>query len=96
VMVSRSVFSFHSAAGIEADPGGIIELSNTLVSNNLTGVIANGGSSISIFSSGINSNNTGISGATRSYGNNRFFANAISDGTPPTAVGGVASENGLR
>lgn len=96
VMVNRSVFSQNSVAGIEADSGGIIEIKDTLVSNNTTGIIANVGSTISFSGLGINSNNTGISGATRSYGNNRLFANAVSDGTVPTPVGSTSSENGLR
>jgi hypothetical protein len=96
VMVTGSVFSQNTVAGIEADAGGIIEVSYTLVSNNPTGIVANAGSTISTSSSGINSNNVGISGTTRSYGNNRFFANAVSDGTPPTPAGSTSSENGLR
>jgi hypothetical protein len=66
------------------------------VSNNTTGVAASGGSSVALSNSAFNSNNTGVSGATISYGNNRFFANAVSDGTPPTPAGSTSSENGLR
>jgi hypothetical protein len=96
VMVFRSTFSQNSAAGIEADPGVLMDINDTLVTNNTTGIIANAGATIAISNSGINSNNTGISGATLSYGNNRFFANAISNGTPPTPAGSPSSENGLR
>jgi Periplasmic copper-binding protein (NosD) len=96
VMVTHSTFTQNATAGIEVDQGGIVDINDTLISSNTTGIIASNGSSVALSNSGINSSNTGISGPTRSYGNNRFFANAISDGTPPTPAGAASSENGLR
>ncbi len=92
VMINRSVFSGNSI-GIEADSGAIIAIDGTLVSNSGTGVVGN--SNVTISNSSINSNNTAISGAVRTYGNNRIAAN-LSDGTPMIPVGGLSSENGLR
>ena len=64
-----------------------------MISHNGTGIVAQG--TIAISNSDINSNTTAISGAARTYGNNRIFANS-SDGTPPTPFGALSSENGLR
>lgn len=84
VMIVKSSFTGNGTAGVSADPGAIIEIEESLTAGNATGVVASAGSTVSISNSRINSNNTGISGATTSYGNNKFFANAVGDGTPPT------------
>jgi hypothetical protein len=95
VMIKRSVVSGNST-GIEADADAIIAVNDTLISGNTTGMLASGGSAVVISNSDIVSNNTGISGATRTFGNNRIFANAVSDGTFPSPMGSVSSENGQR
>ena len=95
VMINRSVFSWNGTTGIHADAGAVIEVNDTLVSHNQFGINANNGATVTLSSSGINSNTNAISGQTRSYGNNRISANS-SDGTPPIPVGSLSSENGLR
>jgi hypothetical protein len=86
VTIKHSVFSGNTTAGIEADPGATIEIEETLASFNGTGILANSGATVSMANSGIISNSTAISGATRSYGNNRMTSNS-SDGTAPTPIG---------
>jgi hypothetical protein len=93
VMIKRSVFSGNSAAGIEADPGGIVGVSGTLVSYNSIGLQNFG--TMTVANSDINSNSTAVSGAVQSYGNNRIFANS-GDGTPLTMAGPLSSENGQK
>src|SRR5205085_6753552 len=95
VMIKRSVFSGNSVAGIEADPSAVVAINDTLISGNTTGIFAAGNSAIVISNSDIASNNTGISGTTRTFGNNRIFANT-SDGPLPSAMGSLSSENGQR
>jgi hypothetical protein len=95
VMITRSVFSWNNVTGIHADNGAVIGIDDTLVSHNQTGIVGGAGSNVALSNSNINSNTTALSGATRSYGNNRIVANS-NDGTPPTPVGALSSENGLR
>jgi Right handed beta helix region len=95
VMIRRSVFSSSFTAGIEADPGAFVTIKDTLVGNNPTGILASGGSTVSLANSDIHANTTGISGPTRSHGDNSFLGNT-SDGTAPIPVGSLSSENGLR
>jgi hypothetical protein len=95
IMIKRSVFSGNTTAGIHADAGVFIGINDTLVSHNQNGIVGIAGSNVALSNSDINSNTNGIAGTTRSYGNNRIFANS-NDGTPPTPVGSLSSENGLR
>jgi hypothetical protein len=95
VMINRSVFSWNATTGIHADAGAVIEVNDTLASHNQFGINANNGSTVAIATSGINSNTTGISGTTQTYGNNRIFANS-NNGTAPVAFGAASSEFGLR
>ncbi|MGA3309650.1 MAG: right-handed parallel beta-helix repeat-containing protein, partial [Xanthobacteraceae bacterium] len=81
VVVSRSVLSGNSTAGVEADSGAQVLVDNTEISHNATGVQPSG--TIALGNSDIAFNSTGISGATTSYGNNRIFANT-SAGTAPS------------
>src|SRR2546423_3610247 len=78
VMVKNSVFTSNTTAGIEADSGATIHVNTSLVSYNSTGVVSSG--TVLLSDSAIDSNSTAISGAARSSGNNRIFANS-SDGT---------------
>jgi hypothetical protein len=95
VMITRSVFSWNGTSGIHADAGAVIEVNDTLASHNQFGINANNGATVALSNSGINSNTTGISGPTQTYGNNRIFANS-NNGTAPVAFGAASSEFGLR
>jgi parallel beta helix pectate lyase-like protein len=85
VMIKNSFFTNNSTAGIEADGGSLIDVSNSQVAFNSTGIAAGG--AITLSNSGINSNSTAINGATQSYGNNRLVGNS-SKGTAPTIISG--------
>jgi len=89
VMVSRSVMSGNATAGVEADTGASIFVDNTEITNNGTGVSANG--TIILANSDIAFNTTGISGATTSFGNNRIIGNG-SPGVAPT-LGAASSDH---
>ncbi len=93
VTVSRSVASGNSNAGIEADAGAIDFVDNTEITSNGIGVWAFG--TVVLANSNIDSNTTGITGATTSFGNNRIFGNA-SAGTAPTPDGGVSNTFGQQ
>jgi hypothetical protein len=90
VVVSRSIISANTTAGIEADAGGQVFVDNTVISHNGTGVQADG--TIILGNSDIAFNTTGITGATTSFGNNRIFGNSA-PGTTPT-VGAATTDHG--
>jgi Right handed beta helix region len=90
-MIRRSVFSSNSTAGIQADTGGGINMDNSAVSNNGTGVVSN--SNVRVSNSDVTFNTTGFSGTTVSYGNNRLQGNG-SLGAAPTAAGGATNNLG--
>ena len=81
VIVSRSVMSGSSTSGVTADTGAQLNINDSVISNNVTGVAANG--TIRLSNSDISFNGTGISGTATSYGNNRISGNT-SPGTTPT------------
>ena len=88
-LVSRSVFSGNAAAGVLGGTAfGAVEvnISNSAISNNGSG-IANGGGTVTIRLSGndIVFNTTALGGATQSYGNNRIDGNG-SIGTNPSVI----------
>ncbi|MCA6125491.1 hypothetical protein J6500_26870 [Bradyrhizobium sp. WSM 1704] len=85
VMITNSTFTGNTVGGIQTDPGAIVDIDTSVVSFNPTGVLAGG--SVTLSNSGINSNTTAISGATKSFGNNRLVANSVI-GTAPTIVSG--------
>ena len=84
-MVKNSIFTSNTAAGVEADSGGTINLNTSLVSFNSIGILTSG--LVLLSDSAIDSNSTAISGPTQSSGNNRIFVNS-SKGTAPTIVSG--------
>ena len=92
-MVKRSVMSGNTNSGVEADPGGALNVDNSSISSNVTGVM--GGGTIRLSNSDIAFNGTGISGATTSFGNNRISGNGT-PGTAPTAAGGASSALGQQ
>jgi hypothetical protein len=89
VMISRSILSGNSQAGVEAEgPTGPVEvnLSDSVSSNNAIGVMNGGGTvTIRLSNSDISFNTTGLSGSTFTHGNNRITGNA-SVGVAPTPI----------
>lgn len=86
VMIKRSVFSGNSTAGIETDPGGQANVDDTAITNNGTGVQANG--TVRLSNSDIAFNGTAVSSTgAQTYGNNRISSN----GAVGTAPGAAAS-----
>jgi hypothetical protein len=93
VVISRSVISANGIAGIEADPGATVIVDNTEITHNITyGIFALG--TVALANSDISFNNSSISGATMSYGNNRLLANG--GGTVPTPAGGASTDFGQQ
>ncbi|MBI4920517.1 MAG: right-handed parallel beta-helix repeat-containing protein [Devosia nanyangense] len=93
VMINRSVFSGNTLGGIEADPGGEINVDNSVISSNGTGVTNSG--TIRLANTDISFNATGITGATLSFGNNRISGNTA-PGTAPTLIGAVSNPTGQQ
>lgn len=93
LMINRSVFSGNTLGGIEADPGGEINVDNSVISNNGTGVTNSG--TIRLANTDISFNGSGISGATLSFGNNRISGNTA-PGTAPTLIGAVTNPTGQQ
>jgi Right handed beta helix region len=92
VSAIRSVFSGNTTAGVEADPGGQIQLDSSVISANATGVSTAG--ALSLSNTEVSFNTTAFSGATTSFGNNRLFANGAV-GTVPT-LGAASSDHGQQ
>lgn len=97
VMVSRSVFSGNTNAGIDAEgPAGGVEVNVTdsVVSSNGTGVRNGGGTvTIRLSNNDIAFNGTAISGATQSFGTNRISGPI---GAVPAFIGGDAPAKGQQ
>jgi hypothetical protein len=95
--INRSVFSGNTQAGIEAEgPLAAVQVhvSNSVSSNNGTGV-QNGGGTVTIRLSHneITFNGTAFSGATQSFNNNRVQGNGAL-GTAPTLIGAASGPTG--
>lgn len=98
VMVTRSVFSGNSGAGIQAEgPFSPSELNvdDSTTSGNSIGVQNSGGATIRISNTNVAFNGTAISGAVQSFGNNRISGNG-SVGTAPTLIGAAAPAFGQQ
>jgi len=93
-MVNRSVFSGNSSAGIFSSGTSEINLSNSVVSSNATG-IQNAGGTIRISNNDITLNTTAFSGTTLSFSNNRTQGNTAL-GTSPTAIGATSNPTGMQ
>ena len=93
VVLNRSVMSGNTIAGVEGDGGSQIVVNNSTVSHNGTGVQSN--SSVRLSNNDIAFNSIAISGASGSFGNNRFSGNS-SAGTAPTPMGGASSDLGQQ
>ena len=84
-MINRSVFSGNAQAGVEAEATAEVNVSNSVMSNNVIGVQVVAPAVGRLGNNDITFNGTGISGATSSFGNNRLLGNTAV-GTAPTPV----------
>jgi hypothetical protein len=96
-MIHRSVFAGNTQAGIEAE-GPLaavqVDVSNSVSSNNGTGVQNGGGTvTIRLSNNDIVFNGTAFIGATQSFNNNRVQGNEIL-GTAPTLIGAASGPTG--
>ena len=89
IAIMRSVFSGNSTAGVEGDSGSLITVDGSTVTSNGFGIQSS--SSIRLSNNDIGFNTTAISGASFTFGNNRFSGNG-SSGTALTAIGGATSD----
>lgn len=94
VLINRSVFSGNTTGGIQADDGAELNVNNSTISNNGTGV-SGGGRIIRLSNNEISFNRIGISGPTTSFGNNRISGNTA-PGTAPTAAGAISNQFGQQ
>jgi hypothetical protein len=99
VIINRSVFSGNTNAGIVA--AGVlaaaeVNVSNSVSSNNGTGIQNSGGTTtIRLNNNDISFNTTAISGATQSFTNNRIAGNGAA-GTAPTPIGATSNPTGQQ
>jgi hypothetical protein len=97
VMISRSVFSGNTNAGIHAEgPLGLVEVNvnDTVITSNGIGVQNLSGTvTIRLSNNDIAFNTTAVNGATQSFGNNRISGTV---GTVPTFIGADAPAKGQR
>jgi hypothetical protein len=85
VTVNNSQIIGNSTGGIYAADGSGMYVVNSSITSNPIGIENAGTSLISVDSSDIQTNGTGVSGSWYSYGNNRLVGNT-SNGTAPTEV----------
>jgi parallel beta helix pectate lyase-like protein len=93
VTINRSVLSGNSAAGVEGDGGAQVIVNNSIITNNNIGVESS--LSVRLSNNDIAFNNTAVSGASGTFGNNRFSGNG-SIGTAPAPLGGASSDIGQQ
>jgi hypothetical protein len=91
VFVSDSLMAGNATAGVEAATGAEMFVDRSVIANNGIGVKPGG--AIILGNTDIGFNTTGISAATKSFGNNRLYFNAA-NGTEPTLEGKVSAEHG--
>ena len=86
MMITNSVFSGNTAAGIENDAGAQVNVDSSVTTDNGIGIQSGGTTRLS--NTDISYNSTGISGggSTLSFGNNRISGNSAA-GTAPTPWG---------
>jgi hypothetical protein len=89
----RSVFAGNTNSGVETDVGGVLDVDNSSINNNVTGVMPNG--IIRLSNSDVSFNTTGFSAAAISYGNNRLLGNT-NPGPNPTSAGAASSTLGQQ
>ena len=77
----------------EADAGAELNVDNSVINDNGTGIVSGG--IVRLSNTDVSFNATGISGTVSSYGNNRFSGNG-SDGTTPTPIGSTSNPSGQK
>jgi parallel beta helix pectate lyase-like protein len=92
VMVRDSVFSGNTQGGVEADAGGTLNIDNSVISGNGTGISVQG--TVRISNSDIMFNAAQASGTVLSYTNNRFVNNGA--GGTITAIGSTSNPTGQQ
>jgi len=90
-IITRSSFSNNVTAGLEADAGAGIFVTDSLITFNGTGVLGSG----AMANTSVVYNTTGISGSVASFGNNRVFGNA-SAGSALVAAGAPSTDLGQK
>jgi hypothetical protein len=73
-----------------------MRISHSAFSGNTTGVQSDPGGFVTLNDTDVVFNNTGITGATTSFGNNRITGSISSDGTAPTPAGAASSDFGQK
>jgi hypothetical protein len=89
----RSVFAGNTNSGVETDAGGVLNVVDSSINNNVTGVMPNG--TIRLSNSDVSFNTTGFSAAAISYGNNRLLGNT-NPGPNPAPAGAASSTLGQQ
>src|SRR5258708_33868155 len=80
-MVTKSVLSGNSIAGLEMDAGAQVALENSIVNFNPTGLPSSG--FLTLMGSTISFNNVGIIGPSMSFVDNKIFGNSSPGTAPP-------------
>jgi hypothetical protein len=93
VAINRSVLSGNSNAGVEADGGAQVVVNNSTITHNGIGVQS--AASIRLSNNDIAFNTIAVSGASGTFGNNRFSGN-VNIGTAPTPLGAASSDLGQQ
>jgi hypothetical protein len=92
VKITRSLFSGNSFAGVEVDNGGQVGIEHSTINFNATGLQAAG--TIWIGDTDVSFNQTAATGLPVSFGNNRFYANAMPLGG--VSVGPASTDHGQQ
>jgi hypothetical protein len=95
VVELRNVNIKKNTFGVANTTNSRMRISHASIAGNGIGLVNDPGSIVTLNDVDIIYNNTGISGATTSYGNNRIAGNN-SDGTPPTPAGAQSHDAGQR
>jgi hypothetical protein len=92
----RNVNVNHNFNGVANAANSRMRISHAVLSGNTTGVLADPGSIVTLNDTDIVFSNTGINGATTTFGNNRITGSLTSDGTAPTAAGAPSTDLGQK
>jgi hypothetical protein len=100
MFINRSFVSGVTGTGVVVDGtggGSEINMNNSVITENGTGLQAAAGGSMRISNSDISFNGTGLSvaGSISSFGNNRITSNTV-PGPAPVPAGGVSTEFGQQ
>ena len=96
-MINRSVFSGNGSGIVAQAAIGTTEVNvdSSAVSNNLTGVLTSGSTTLRLSNTNIAFNAIGISGTTFSFSNNRISGNNNA-GIAPTPIGATTDPTGQQ